>query len=281
MMPLRLALVGENIGYSRSPQVFAAMLRQAGVEGECEVHSVPVDQLGRHVQRLAQERYAGFGVTIPHKQRIIEYLDSVDESARVIGAVNSVGIREGSMKGYNTDCDGFTYSLRRSGFAGCERALILGCGGAARAVAFALSHDFGVSRFVVLGRRPDRLVVFKHYLHQFQQPIEIITIISPSELCGQSLNCDLVVNCTPVGGPNYCGESTVPEGFDWTSVRLYFDLNYNHGSGMFDRVRQLGVPVIDGSVMLTAQAIRSLELWTGIKVDFEPVFAEVFSHITG
>jgi shikimate dehydrogenase len=281
MKPLRLALVGENTGYSRSPQVFAAMLRQAGVEGGCEVHSVPVDQLGRHVQRLTQEGYAGFGVTIPHKQRIIEYLDSVEESARVIGAVNSVGIHDGSMLGYNTDCDGFTYSLRRSGFDGCKRALILGCGGAARAVAFALSHDFGVSRFVVLGRSPDRLATFKHYLHQLTQPIEVMTIANPLELCDQSPGCDLVVNCTPVGGPNYCGESALPEGFVWTSVRLYFDLNYNHGSGMSGRVQRLGVPVIDGSVMLTAQAIRSLELWTGLKVDFEPVFEEVFSPITG
>ncbi len=87
---------------------------------------------------------------------------------------------------------------------------------------------------------------------------------------------DIVVNCTPMGGWNHPTESPLPGWFDWSSSRLYYDLNYNGDNHLVAAARASGVETIDGSAMLVAQALQSFYIWTGRKLTFEPVYAEVF-----
>ena len=278
MKPLRFGLVGENVGYSLSPDIFLAMLAQLQLEGGFDVHSVTKQQLGVCVRHLVESDCAGFSVTIPHKEQIGQFLDATDESASSAGAINSVSIRDGSLTGHNTDRDGFTYSLRRNGFTGCDRALIIGKGGAARAVMAGLRHDFGVTKFVVCGRsngdavdQADRLQVLREHL---QAEIEAV----PPEECVGDMRAELIVNCTPLGGPNHTDKSAVPEGLNWKSVVLYYDLNYNVGNCMVAEAGRQGVVSMDGSAMLVAQAVKSFELWTGHRADFETVYKKVFPN---
>ena len=276
MKPLRFGLVGENIGYTKSPEIFAVMLAQLKLNGSFDAHSVSAQQLGACVRQMVESGFSGFAVTIPHKDNIGEYLDSVDESATAVGAVNSVGIRNGSLTGYNTDRYGFTFSLRRRDFSGCKQALILGTGGAARAVMAALRYDFGVTRFVMCGRwsgDAGRPTIETRRLRDLLQAD--VSAISFDE-CVRDPGCDLVVNCTPLGGPNHIDERAVPDGFGWGPAENYYDLNYNADNLMLIEAARHGVATMDGSAMLVAQAVRSLELWTGHKADFEPVYREVF-----
>ncbi len=278
MKPLRFGLVGENVGYSLSPDIFLAMLAQLELKGCFDVHSVARQQLGPCVRQLVETGCSGFSVTIPHKEQIGQFLDATDDSAKAAGAINSVSIRNGSLTGHNTDREGFTYSLRRQGFTGCKRALILGRGGAARAVMAGLRHDFDVTKFVVCGRtngdeadQADRLQALREHL---QADIKAV----PLEECAGDMSAELIVNCTPLGGPNHADKSAVPERLDWQSVSLYYDLNYNVGNRMVAEAQRHGVVATDGSTMLVAQAVRSFELWTGHRADFEMVYKKVFPN---
>ena len=87
---------------------------------------------------------------------------------------------------------------------------------------------------------------------------------------------DLVVNCTPLGGWNAIDESPLPDWFDWSMTRTYYDLNYNQNNLLIIGASQAGVKAIDGSIMLVAQALKSLQLWTSLDIPFEPVYNEVF-----
>jgi len=276
MKPLRLALVGENIGYSRSPEIFAAMFRTLGVDARFDTHSVSGLQLGECIGMLRKDGCPGFAVTIPHKQTILKLVDVLDSSAQMVGAVNSVAVRNDQMTGYNTDCDGFSYSLRRNGFTACRKALILGSGGAARAAVYALNRDFGVTQFVVIGRSPGSLLSLADQFNSPEQSLEITIGDDLADPHVADLGCDLMVNCTPVGGPNHVHETIIPGEYAWTKVALYYDLNYNAENRMLDEARSSGVAAMDGSAMLVAQAVRSLELWTGLTVNFETVYDMVF-----
>jgi len=276
MKPLHFALAGEDIGYSRSPHIFEAMFELLGREGRFDLCSVDREQLESCVANMAGSGVTGFSVTIPYKQAIIRYLNTVDESARVVDAVNSVAIRDNRLHGYNTDCFGASFALKKAGFTGCGRTLIFGTGGAARAVVYALHRDFDVRRFLVSGRSVAQSNNFKKHFQQHIQDtdIETVSITKTSEM--RDPGCGLVVNCTPLGGPHYADQNPLPDAFPWRADGLYFDLNYNENNAGVEQARGRGVKAIDGSTMLVAQAVESLRLWTGLEVAFEAVYKQVF-----
>jgi len=275
--PLHFALVGENMQSSQSPRIFEEIFKRTNQAGRFDLLSVNRDDLGAGVKRLVSEGAGGFSVTIPHKQAVIELLDEIDPVAKSLKAVNSVAIRDGRLFGYNTDCYGVTYALKRATVSlGDGSALIYGSGGAARAVVHALYHDFGMRQFPLCGRSNDRLDAFAMDMSKVMTSIEITTVgdHDPQNDMGNSVV--IVINCTPLGGANHPEAAPFPSEQDWSGVKFYFDLNYNEGNRAISLMREQSIPVIDGSVMLVAQAIKSFELWTGGRVDFEPVYHEVF-----
>jgi len=274
--PLHFALVGENMHYSQSPRIFEAIFKHTNQAGRFDLHSVSRAQLGECVNRLVSEGAGGFSVTIPHKQAVIEHLDEVDPIAESLMAVNSVAIRDGRLFGYNTDCYGVTYALKRVSVSlGDGPALIYGSGGAARAVIHALCHDFGIRQFTVCNRSNAGLRAFKQDMNQAMASIEITTIVDNDSRNDIGASPTIVVNCTPLGGANHPDAAPFKLGHDWSGVQCYFDLNYNDDNRAISLMREQSVPVIDGSVMLIAQALKSFELWTGCRVDFEPIYQEV------
>ena len=272
------ALVGENIHYSQSPRIFETIFEHTNQAGQFDLHSVNRAQLGECVNGLVSEDVGGFSVTIPHKQAVIEYLDELYPVAKSLMAVNSVAIRNGRLFGYNTDSYGVTYAFKRASILLNDgQVLIYGSGGAARAVIHALYHDFGIKQFTVCNRSNNSLRTFKQEISQAMAPIEITTVIDTDDqdiITGASPT--IVINCTPLGGANYPDTAPFKLEHNWSGVRCYFDLNYNENNRAINLMREQSVPVIDGSVMLVAQALRSFELWTGDSVDFEPVYKDVF-----
>lgn len=276
---LRFALVGENINYSQSPRIFAAMFRQIKEEGSFDLHSVNSVQLGECVKQLVSENMAGFSVTIPHKQAVMEYLNEIDPVAASVGAVNSVAIKNDRLIGYNTDCYGVTYALQRKAVSlGDGPALIYGNGGAARAVVHALYHDFGLRCFVICGRSPVGLKAFEQDLKQAMTEIDITTCLDANMENSLLKFPTIVINCTPLGGANHSNKPPFPQDRDWSDLKCYFDLNYNNDNQAIGFMQKSRIPVVDGSAMLAAQAVKSFELWTGRKVEFEPVYREVFGQ---
>ena len=273
--PLHLALIGEKIEYSLSPRIFKAIFKQSRLEGQFDLHSVRIDQLKACLDKIVSSGVNGFSVTIPHKQRVMPFLDEISEVAESVDAVNSVAVCNGRLIGHNTDCEGFTFGLKRAGdIKPLDSVLLLGSGGAARAAAFALHRDFRISRISVAGSSPEKALEFKH---NFQRRLEGLTVTTITDIAKVDQKWSLLVNCTPLGGANHPRTSPLPEDFNWRSAELYYDLNYNTDNSVVRRAHEAGLRVIDGSAMLVAQAVRSFELWTGYEVAFEPIYRDVFS----
>lgn len=182
---LRLAIIGYPLGHSLSPVMHNAALKELGIEGSYIVLETPPEQLAEKIDFLKDNDFRGFNVTIPHKTEVIKYLDSVDDAAKIVGAVNTVVIDENKkLHGYNTDVYGFVEAippeLRKSGLrAEAEeapkplrnavhpeqpgRAAVLGSGGAARAVLAGLIQ-IGIKEISIFARNTEKALELKEFV---------------------------------------------------------------------------------------------------------------------
>ena len=197
----------------------------------------------------AQLPVSGFSVTIPHKQKVMRYLDFVDPLARRIGAVNTVWRKLGKWRGANTDVAGVAGPLARRLRLGKASILVVGNGGAARSAAFALA-DAG-ARLAVTGRNPDRVRAFAKVCGA--EPL------TPEQVSQRGF--DAVVHATPLGMSPHTGECF----FDGPIPgEVVFDLVYNPlETELLRRAREQGKEVITGLEMFLEQAVRQFEIWTG------------------
>lgn len=280
--PYRFGLVGHNIAYSKSSEVFAAIFDHQGIEGEFVNFDLSPRGFEDRFRSLLGEDVDGLSVTIPHKKRVLPLLQDVHPVARALEAVNSVAVHQGLTSGFNTDVYGFALPLREhTDRLKHGKALILGCGGGARAAMYSLYADYEVSRFMVLGKTRVRLKRFRAAMRRTLKGIEIQTAhfdeYAPPSSDGF---VDIVVNATPLGGWNYPSDSPLPATFSWEGTRLFYDLNYNEDNNLIRAAAEAGLISIDGSVMLTGQALRSFEIWTERRVDFEPIHKAVFGSVS-
>ncbi len=196
----------------------------------------------------------GFSVTIPHKQAIIEHLDFIDETAKAIGAVNTVKIVSGKLHGYNTDAQGFIEPLRNAyGDLKIAKVAVLGNGGAARACIYALQREG--AKVTIYARDTEKA---KNLADEFD--------ISLNELKFQISNfnsIDIVVNATPLGTIGEFQNETPVTAGQIKNVRLVYDLIYNPFETRFlCEAKAVGVPTIGGLAMLVAQAMEQFKIWT-------------------
>jgi shikimate dehydrogenase len=275
---LKFGLVGYNVLYSRSPEIFQTIFDMTGTVGDFELYDLPYAEFDRRFDELANSGVDALSVTTPYKMEVARRMDRLDEIAGVIGAVNSLYIRRGRLTGYNTDCHGFASALRP--FASRlpqAQALVLGCGGAARAVVYSLVHDFNIGFVMVTGRNVTKLQEFQRVMTACLGK-SVLTAATYSELesIRDTADFELIVNCTPVGGGNMKGASPLPDAFLWPSGKIYYDLNYDDQIPAIAQANDAGLSTIDGRKMLVAQAVKSFELWTGRRVPFEAVFDKIF-----
>jgi 3-dehydroquinate dehydratase / shikimate dehydrogenase len=192
---------------------------------------------------------AGFSVTIPHKQKIIRYLDAVDSLARRIGAVNTVWRKAGKWRGTNTDAAGVTGPLSRAIRVKNSSVLIVGNGGAARGAACAL-FDAG-AKITLVGRNVDRVRALAK--------VCAAEAIGRDQLTGRHF--DAIVHATPLGMFPHVNEcffnGSIP-------AEVVFDMVYNPAeTELLRRAKEQGKAVIPGLEMFIEQAVRQFELWTG------------------
>ncbi len=264
--PRRVCLIGWPVEHSLSPAMHNAAFEALGLGWRYELLPVPPGQLDATLEGLRADNFRGGNVTVPHKSAVMAFLDEIDDAARVIGAVNTITVQGGRWRGYNTDAAGFVRALREAGMgvAG-RRALLLGAGGAARAVAYALAgagcavaiHNRTASRAAELVRDLQDLGL--------RAPVSWV----PDEAALHELDLarfGLLVNATAAGmWPN--SESTPwPDALAMRSHWTVFDLVYNPLETRFLRqARQAGAKTIDGLGMLVWQGALAFELWAGQK----------------
>jgi shikimate dehydrogenase len=188
-------------------------------------------------------------------------------------------MKDGKLVGFNTDINGFLYpllSLKEK--TKLSNALVIGYGGAAKGVVYALANPLEFEKIVVAGHNQERLEKAQRRMSNIVRVDQLDTVTFDELVSFDTSNIDLIVNCTPLGGSLYQNDSPFPELFDWPKERIYYDLNYNRDNLIIATARQDGLDTIDGSAMLVAQALKSLEHWTGQAIPFEPVYQAVFGE---
>jgi shikimate dehydrogenase len=259
-----VGLIGWPVEHSVSPAMHNAAFDALGLAWRYTLLPTPLGRVKSTLARLRGQGYRGANVTVPHKQAVIPYVDNVDEAARTIGAVNTIVVQEGRLLGYNTDGAGFLVALREAGFepAG-RRALVLGAGGGARAVVYALSRaDCSVA---ILGRTVQRAAELARDLGRADVGAPVTWVPRGVTLAGLPLaDFDLLVHSTPVGMWPQVEASLWPEGLPLPSHWTVFDLVYNPGeTRLLSQARAAGATAIGGLGMLVHQGALGFALWTG------------------
>ncbi len=278
---LRLGLIGHNIHYSASPAIYDEIFFQARRPGTFVLFDIAADQLGQTLSQAENEHYRGLAVTVPYKLTVRDFCASVTSTASAIGAVNALRFDPGDgWIGHNTDVEGFSRPLRSWGDrTSITHALVLGTGGAARAVIVALAELPWVKALTISGRDPVKTAMLLDWARELQSFDRVVSTTHPRMGIESFVGAQLVINATTVGGPNYLNETLWRENVDWSDVQLFYDLNYNEDNKLLAAASSLGVQCQSGAAMLVAQAVAMYAWWTGEELDPGPVFARVFPDI--
>ncbi|MGF1535416.1 MAG: shikimate dehydrogenase [Elainellaceae cyanobacterium] len=254
-----LGVIGDPIAHSLSPVMHNAAIAHLGADFIYLPFPISGDKLSQALQGFEAIGLAGFNVTIPHKQAIMPLLDKVSDLAISVGAVNTAWRTEAGWSGTNTDVAGFVAPLKDL-TREWEEALILGHGGAARAVV-AGCVQLGCKRIRVVGRRPKALDVFQRSWQLV--PPATLSVHSWAEVPQLLPTSDLVVNATPIGMHPRTDASPLDE--SWQAIPagcVAYDLIYNPSPTQFlQQAKSQGAIAIDGLEMLVQQGAVALELW--------------------
>ncbi len=269
---LKFGLLGENISYSKSPLIFKSIFQIDEIAGDFDLIDMKEEKAESSLKKMLEADYNAFSVTVPYKQLIINFLNEIDPTAQKIGAVNSVVINNRKLIGYNTDFIGFAKPLTMHlDSVNKGEVLIFGNGGSAKAVIFSLVNLFQVNKITVVGRDLDKLLIFKTDIEKINPNLNV-TISSYENYNKLNNNYSLIVNTTPIGGPNHKNKSLLKENINFLPDCIYYDLNYNSDNYALISAEKSGLTVINGMPMLIAQAVESYKIWTGRKISFEEVF---------
>ncbi len=250
------ALFGYPARYSLSPSLHNAAYAAMGIDARYVVLPVQPEDLGVAVASVRAFDMLGASVTLPHKEGVIEFLDEISPTANALNAVNTIVNDSKRLIGHNTDGDGFVTSLNTdAGFTPAQQScVVLGAGGAARAVVLALANA-GASEIAIINRTPERSAACVDLAPQ------IARIGTTSDIATASL----VVNATPVGqhGVGPADETPVDTAL-LSDQHLVVDLIYvPEQTQLLINAEKQGAQTLNGLGMLIHQAARQIELWTG------------------
>ncbi len=267
-----VVLLGNPLGHSVSPAMHNRVFQKLGMDYCYLPVEVNEDNLEKVFSGLTRMNVAGFNVTIPHKIRIIEYLDELDPLAATIGAVNTICVKDGKTKGYNTDGEGFTRSLEeetRISTRG-KRFFLLGCGGAARAIAMTLASQ-GADKIIICNRT---IAKAEALAAEINEKIRNCAEVIEQAVSSQSKalqNCHILINGTSLG--MYPREDVLPIDESLLLPHLTVaDIVYNPlWTRLLQSAKDRGCPIVPGLGMLIYQGAAAFKLWTGI----EPIIPEM------
>ncbi len=275
------AVIGNPVSHSLSPAIHNRAFQELGLD--FVYLAFRVEDVGSAVSGMrALENFRGMSVTIPHKVSIIEHLDEVAEVDQQIGSINTVVSEGGRLRGFGTDGPGAQQALAEAGVdvAG-ESVLILGSGGAARAIGFDLAHRAALSSLVILGVVEDELATLARDLtEKTAAPVSGELLTGPS-LERRIAESRVLIHATPIGMHPKQDESLVPPELLHADLAV-MDIVYNpYRTRLLRDAEAKGLATVPGIEMFVNQALLQFEAWTGERAPRQVMRQVVLDHLTG
>lgn len=261
-----IGLIGHPIKHSYSPFIHNVASQLKSVDYIYLPFDVVSDNLESALKGVIALGIDGLNVTIPHKERIIKYLDELSEATSMIGAANTIVNEHGKLKGYNTDIHGIVESLSeyKDRIAGAEVSVI-GAGGGARAVIYTLIRYFKPKRINIINRTIQRADTLQNYFTEKMRFDNIKTKdLFPPELTETFYRSKLIINSTSIGMFPHFEDTPTDLSESFHEDQIVFDMIYNPTETKFLKLaKSQGAATLGGMKMLIYQAAKSFELWTG------------------
>ena len=252
-------VIGWPVGHSRSPLIHNYWIKRHGLTAEYRREAVPPDNFAEFIATLAERGYIGANVTLPHKEAALA-LSEPDDRARAVGAANTLWLESGTLRSTNTDVEGFIENLDAETprwDAGLESAIVLGAGGAARAIVLALLER-GTERVFVANRTFAKAETFRERFGERVHPVRW------GEINGLLAGAQLLVNATTLGMSGQdqldLNLAHLPQSAVVADI-VYVPLE----TPLLAAARQRGLRTADGLGMLLHQAVRGFSLWFGVR----------------
>jgi shikimate dehydrogenase len=267
--PIRLGVLGHPVAHSLSPQMQNAALEKSGLEMRYGRFEIAPSELQAALELLTDLDFAGVNLTVPHKIAALPLVDETDETARQVGAINTIKLERGKLRGFNTDGKGFSRAIREEFSVDLRdlRVLVFGAGGAARAIALECAKE-NCERLVIANRDPEKANQLVESLRGFFAgprvlgPVPRLQAVAADEaaLRFQIANTDLVVNATPLG-LNRGDAAPIPARLLAPHLMVY-DTVYASGPTAFvSGAIEAGARAANGLSMLLHQGALAFEIW--------------------
>ena len=257
-------LLGNPVSHSLSPTIHNVAFSHLGLPVRYEAIALSGIEVGKAITAIDGSTVIGANVTIPHKEAVLSYLDELTPVASKVGAVNTIFVLNGKRMGHNTDVEGFLAPLQTPNFQQ-GNVVVLGAGGAARAVLVAVSTFLMPTQLTLVSRDVQKAA-------GVCQDLGCGIPDSYDNLEGLLNSASLIVNTTPLGMTPDTDRSPVPESFTFGPHQTVYDLIYAPSeTKLMQHARRDGAKVIGGLPMLIGQAAASFEIWTGKKMPIQIV----------
>ena len=262
------AVIGNPIEHSLSPPMHNAAYKQMGMDYVYVAFKIEKDNLSHLIESAKTMGLVGLNVTIPYKTDIIEYLDEVDDTARRINAVNTIRFNDGMAKGYNTDGTGAVKSIEKYTELKNKKVLVLGAGGASKAITFTLLNH-GINSLTIANRSRDNAIQLIDNLKK-QTGFDQISYVDIEKADTILEDVDIIINTTPIGMyPNVDADTPIKtEKINENHVVM--DIIYNPlETKLLKNAKDNGATTISGTNMLINQGITAFEIFTDRTPSYE------------
>ena len=272
-MKLQVGIIGNSIKHSLSPIIQNLALKTHNINANYEIWDTPLSKLQNRIELLNQPNVLGANVTIPYKERVIPWLDSLSDEVKAIGAVNTIVNRNGQLHGENTDSKGFIKDLteRHSITITNKNILVLGAGGSSKAIIYGLLKN-NCQSITIINRTLEKAEAI---VNKFSKLGNIKTKSSNFQQTEDLSGFDIIINCTSFGMKHseLEGKLPIPQHLV-KQCEIFYDLVYNPPiTPIIQEVQQYGGIGINGIGMLIEQAGLSFKLWTGLEAPINSMYS--------
>lgn len=277
-----IGVLGHPIKHSFSPLMHNLSFELLELDYIYLPFDVPLTNLVDSLKGIKALGITGFNVTLPLKEKILEYLDELSEEASIVGAVNTIVNDNGVLRGYNTDVNGIVVALEnhKDKFSGKE-ATVIGCGGAARSVIYSLIRNFKIDKINLINRTVQRAESLRDYFESKMRYENFKTYeLLPPDLVNVMNGSQLVVNTTSIGMFPEIDDSPTSIERSFHSGQVVFDVVYNPVKTKFLTIAEsAGASIVSGLDMFVEQGKKSFELWTGKEMPSDKIYATLKEYL--